>query len=253
VEEQRTVATVDGLSLVATATGTDAGPVVLAVHGFASTARDNWMAAGWPRALEPLGCRLITFDLRGHGASDSPHDPASYSSSLLRADALAVLDSFGVARAHWLGYSLGARLGLEVARDAPDRVVSLSLGGLPSKDPLAAFDIAAARLQFDTSADIADPVTADLVSAMGAPGRDPLALFAFVEGLRAEPSAAIDGVDQPTLLVTGDADAIANDPASLAARLGAELVMLPGRTHSNAVSARLFKESVVAFIERVGP
>ncbi|MCU1411133.1 MAG: alpha/beta fold hydrolase [Rhodoglobus sp.] len=224
-----TVTTVDGLSLSAETSGPDAAPAILAVHGFASTAQDNWVAAGWPRALE--GYRLITFDLRGHGASETSPDPARYSAALLRADALAVLDHFGVERAHWLGYSLGARIGLDVARESPERIATLSLGGLPSTDPLSG------------------ALPADLVAGMQAPGRDPLALAAFAEGLRAS-TAPMQRAEQPTLLVTGDADTIATDPVDLAARLGAELVLLPGRTHSNAVSARAFKEAVVAFVGR---
>jgi pimeloyl-ACP methyl ester carboxylesterase len=248
---QHTVTAVDGLSIAATTSGPDAGPAILAVHGFASTAHDNWVAAGWPRALEPLGYRLITLDLRGHGASDAPHDPARYSGSLLRADALAVLDYFGATRVHWLGYSLGARLGLDVARQSPGRVASLSLGGLPSEDPLGSFDLAAARHFFGEGVPLADPITADLVAGMQAPGRDPLALLAFIEGLRAEGAAPAERVEQPTLLVTGEADVIAHDPLDLAARLGADVTVLPGRTHSNAVSARAFKEAVVAFIGRL--
>lgn len=222
------VTAVDGLSLAASTSGPDAAPAVLAVHGFASTAHDNWVAPGWNRTLE--GYRLITFDLRGHGASETPRDPARYSAELLRADALAVLDNFGVDRAHWLGYSLGARIGLDVAHESPGRIATLSLGGLPSTDPLSG------------------PLPAGLVAAMQAPGRDPLALAAFAEGLRAAPHPALSPTAQPTLLVTGDADAIATDPVELAEHLGAELVLLPGRTHSNAVSARAFKEAVVALI-----
>ena len=222
------VTTVDGLSLAASTSGPDAAPAVLAVHGFASTAHDNWVAAGWPRALD--GFRLITYDVRGHGASDSPHDASFYTGIRLRSDALAVLDHFGVERAHWLGYSFGARLGLDVAREAPGRIASLSLGGLPSQNPLAG------------------PLPEGLLAAMQLPGRDPLALAAFVEGFGAEGATRTEPVEAPTLLVTGDADTVAHDPAALAAALNAELVLLPGRTHSNAFTARGFKEAVVAFI-----
>jgi len=228
-----TVTTVDGLSLAAEISGPDAAPAILAVHGFASTAQDNWVAAGWPRALEPLGYRLITFDLRGHGASETPHDPARYTGELLRADALAVLDHFGVERSHWLGYSLGARVGLDLAHEHPERIASLSLGGLPSHNPLSG------------------TVPDSLLAAAAAPGRDAVALAAFIEGFGAEPSTTAEAAEAPTLLVTGDSDTVAHDPEKLAAALGAELVLLPGRTHANAITARGFKEAVVEFISRL--
>ena len=56
-------------------------PVVLAVHGFASSAYANWQATGWERELGRAGYRVISFDQRGHGASDKPHDPGAYRQS----------------------------------------------------------------------------------------------------------------------------------------------------------------------------
>lgn len=242
------VRTADGLSLSVSDEGPADGPVVLAAHGFASSGRANWRAAGWSRALTAEGYRLITYDQRGHGDSDRPRDPTSYAPGILRSDALAVLDVFEVPVAHWLGYSFGARLGLEVAAHAPERVASLSLGGLPARDPLAAFDVVAARAHLESGDEVRDPATAEFVAMAEMPGNDPLALLAFVEGLRSGPPEPIDRGDVPTLLVTGDQDVIAVDSAPLAERLGAAFVSVPGRTHSNAISARGFKEAVLEFL-----
>ncbi|WP_300593969.1 alpha/beta fold hydrolase, partial [Microbacterium sp.] len=47
---------------------------VLAVHGFSSSCRDNWVNTGWVRDLTRAGFRVLGVDQRGHGASDKPHD-----------------------------------------------------------------------------------------------------------------------------------------------------------------------------------
>ena len=56
------------------------GPAVLLSHGYSATGR---MWAPQRPALEP-SYRLISWDMRGHGQTDSPADPAQYSEALDR-------------------------------------------------------------------------------------------------------------------------------------------------------------------------
>jgi pimeloyl-ACP methyl ester carboxylesterase len=70
-------------------------------------------------------CQVIAFDNRGAGRTDKPDRP--YSIEIMAADALAVLDSLGVARACVLGISLGGRIAMELALRHPDRVERLIL------------------------------------------------------------------------------------------------------------------------------
>ena len=69
--------------------------------------------------------RVITYDLRGMGASERGSGDISVAS--LAADALGLLEALGVDRAHVLGYSLGSAIAQELALAAPDRVASLVL------------------------------------------------------------------------------------------------------------------------------
>src|SRR5689334_10945099 len=112
----------DGYRMATYTWGSDADPTVMVVHGFASSARDNWVNTGWVRDLTAAGYRVLAVDLRGHGASDKPHDPAAYKPRLLAADLELVLDTYLVDRAALVGYSLGARVGWEVALDLPHRI-----------------------------------------------------------------------------------------------------------------------------------
>lgn len=101
------------------------GPAVLLTHGFSAT------TAAWKPQLEALSeCyQLITWDLRGHGQSDSPAEPAAYSEALSVADMLAVLDAGGVERAVLGGHSLGGYLSLAFYCAHPERVKGLMLLG----------------------------------------------------------------------------------------------------------------------------
>jgi pimeloyl-ACP methyl ester carboxylesterase len=73
--------------------------------------------------------RLIFADHRGQGRSDKPTDVNSYALTTRVADVVAVLDALGISRAHYIGFSWGARLGFAIGEHAPDRVRSLVLCG----------------------------------------------------------------------------------------------------------------------------
>ena len=69
--------------------------------------------------------RCITYDLRGIGESDVT--PAGYGTREMAADALALLASLKIERAHIAGYSLGGCIGQEMALAEPECVATLSL------------------------------------------------------------------------------------------------------------------------------
>jgi pimeloyl-ACP methyl ester carboxylesterase len=73
--------------------------------------------------------RLIYVDHRGLGRSDKPHDPDAYAMPLRVADAVAVLDELGIERVPFIGMSWGGRLGFGIGEHAPQRMLSLVIGG----------------------------------------------------------------------------------------------------------------------------
>ncbi len=73
--------------------------------------------------------RLIYADHRGVGRSDKPHEVEAYVMPLRVADAVAVLDELGIERAHFIGNSYGGRLCFGIGEHAPERVLSLVIGG----------------------------------------------------------------------------------------------------------------------------
>jgi pimeloyl-ACP methyl ester carboxylesterase len=68
---------------------------------------------------------VVVFDHRGTG--DTPGTSDEYSTRLLAADTLGLIDTLGLGPAHVLGHSMGGRVAQWMAIDAPDRVRSLVL------------------------------------------------------------------------------------------------------------------------------
>ncbi len=96
---------------------------MLLLHGFTESAR-VWDALvdAWAGSL-----RVIAVDLIGHGRSDAPDDPSRYTLERAVADLRSLLDALGITRAHLVGYSLGGRVALRFALDAPERSGALVL------------------------------------------------------------------------------------------------------------------------------
>ncbi|MBN1260540.1 MAG: alpha/beta hydrolase [Anaerolineae bacterium] len=83
----------------------------------------------WQRVIPDFLARyrVILMDLRGHGKSDEPE--SGYHMDIMARDVAGVMEQLGVARAHVIGSSLGAEVGLSMAVHYPDKVRSLVCDG----------------------------------------------------------------------------------------------------------------------------
>lgn len=113
-----------GVSIHYEVTGPKNGktPVLLS-HGMTAT------TAMWEPNLAALAAerQIITWDIRGHGQSDSPDDQALYTEAASVADMTAILDTVGIERAVIGGLSLGGYLSLAFNLAHPERVAALML------------------------------------------------------------------------------------------------------------------------------
>ncbi len=80
--------------------------------------------------------RVVTVEGRGNGAADRPAEAAAYTDRELVADAVAVMDAVGVARAVVVGLSMGGRHALQLAAWYPDRVAGVVAVGAALPWPL---------------------------------------------------------------------------------------------------------------------
>jgi pimeloyl-ACP methyl ester carboxylesterase len=227
-------------------------PVVL-VHGFTSNRHENWRRVGWYGAFERKNIRVAALDCRGHGESAKPHDPAAYSRGAMAGDLFALLDHLGVERADLMGYSMGARLALAAALQAPKRFPLLILGGIGDKlfDARPPGNPMAEAMEAADPETISNPMLKSFRRFADEQGEDRLALAALTRAQDA-PFAREDvsKLAVETLVVAGAHDELAGDPKALAALIpGARGVMLPGCDHFSAIPHALFKACVFDFLD----
>jgi len=100
---------------------TGEGEPMLFIHGLGSSGRD------WQFQVEFFAnCfKVMTYDVRGHGASDKP--PGPYSIPQFAADANGLLQSQNMVPAHVVGISMGGMIAMQLVLDAPEIVKSLTI------------------------------------------------------------------------------------------------------------------------------
>ncbi len=101
--------------------GAPDAPALLLCNSLGST-RAMWDAAA-PALRERY--RLVRFELRGHGRSESP--PGPWDVADLGGDVLGLMDELSLSRAHVCGLSLGGMVAMWLAINAPERVDRLVL------------------------------------------------------------------------------------------------------------------------------
>ena len=99
------------------------GPPMVLLHGFTGSA-ESWRTHV---AVFRNKFKTVAVELLGHGASDSPADPARFRMDRCVEDLAAVFDHLGLARVDLLGYSMGGRVALHMAAAHPERVGTLVL------------------------------------------------------------------------------------------------------------------------------
>ena len=134
--EERLIEAEPGTTLWADASGQPDAPALMLVMGA------NASGIAWPEALVASLAehyRVIRYDHRDTGRSTRAFADRPYSITQLARDALAILDGFGVDRAHLVGMSLGGTLIQLLLLDAPDRFLTATLfctGALGGNPPL---------------------------------------------------------------------------------------------------------------------
>jgi pimeloyl-ACP methyl ester carboxylesterase len=100
-------------------------PPLLLTHGYGAA------GAMFGRNLAAASVRnqVVTWDIRGHGGSESPANPDSYSADAALADMAALLAELGLDRVVLGGHSLGGYLSLAFTLRHPEQVAGLVLIG----------------------------------------------------------------------------------------------------------------------------
>ncbi|PZF77087.1 alpha/beta hydrolase [Aestuariivirga litoralis] len=228
------------------------GPPILLIHGFASNARVNWWDTSWVRTLTEAGRRVISFDHRGHGASEKLYDSALYPAAEMAEDARRLLDHLGIAQADVMGYSMGARVSAFLAIAHPDRVRRAVFAGLASRmiTGVGGAEAIALALEAPSRNDVSDIAAKAFRIFAEQTKSDLKALAACIRSSRERITVAeLATIRVPVLVVAGEKDEVAGDVETLVKAIpGARGVTLPNRNHMNAVGDRGYKDAVLAFL-----
>jgi pimeloyl-ACP methyl ester carboxylesterase len=198
------------------------GPAVLLTHGFSGSCAD------FAKLVGQLSERhtVITWDLRGHGKSDSPADPAAYSVELSIGDMVALLDRAHAERAVLVGHSLGGYLSLAFHLAHPERVAALVLIGTGP------------GYRKDEGRAVWNKMVEDRARALDAKGPGSRGLALAARGILAQRDArVIESLPQvrvPTLVLVGEEDkSFLAGSRYMAEKIpGAKLEIIAGAGHS---------------------
>jgi len=217
------------------------GRPVLLLHGYFSDANTNWIRYGHAAAIAAKGRRVIMPDLRAHGDSDKPHDPAAYPPDALTKDGHALIAHLGLSDYDLGGYSLGARTTARMLATGatPTRVVFSGMGleGLTNSERRQShFRHILTNLGSHERGSPAWMAEAFLKTT----GGDPVALLGILDTFVSTPLSAVSEFAQPTLVVNGREDDDNGSAAALAEALpNALLVEVPGNHMSSVTKAEL--------------
>src|SRR4051794_70676 len=233
------------------------GPPGLLSPGYSATCRL------WDGQIEAFRdrYRIIVWDMRGHGQSEYPTDPAAYSEEATVADMAAILTACGVGSAVIGGLSLGGYMSLAFNVQHPDRTRALMLF-----DTGPGFKSDKARETWNGNArKRADDLTARGFSALGGSDEVRMSQHRNASGLagaargmltQRDDSAirSLETIQVPTLVLVG-----ANDTNFLAAAdymaakiPGATKVVIPDAGHAaNLHQPARFNQAVEAFLAKM--
>jgi pimeloyl-ACP methyl ester carboxylesterase len=223
------------------------GTALTLLHG-------GWLdSRAWRKHLPKLGESYLTLvpDLRGYGRSTHPDEP--WSLAAWGGDVVGMWDEVGVERSHLVGVSVGGLVALELATAHPDRVADLVLVSTTSRfddDARAAFLSAAENFDADEyEAALAQHLRSaftetfrkdhpDEVKAYQAMARETPQISArntMLTLVTADFRSALPGIVAPTLVITGDHDAVTggHHPEDLLAGIpGSASSVFAGAGHS---------------------
>ena len=209
----------------------------------------NWIRFGHAQKLVDAGFEAIMPDLRAHGMSGAPHDPASYPADVLARDVHALVEALELEDFDLVGFSLGARTSARAVITGlePRRLVLSGMGleGLSGWNNRAAFFIDAID-RFD-EVKRGDPAFM-AVSFMKTMKVDRVAARLLLQSVADTSPDELAKLTMPTMVLCGDKD---NDNGS-ATRLtevlpDARYVEIPG-THMSSVTEGALGDALAEFL-----
>lgn len=223
-------------------------PLIL-IHGYFSNAFTNWIRYGHAARIGAAGFRVIMPDLRAHGDSAKPHDPAAYPPDVLAEDGFALIEHLGLTDYDLAGYSLGGRTTVRMlVKGAKPRRAVLSGMGLEgilrTQGRGGYFRNVLTNLGSFERGSSEWMTEAFLKTTKGDPEALLLILNSFVDTTREE----LKSIDCPILVLTGiDDDDNGSGEALAEIITDAKFSSIPGN-HMSAVTKAELGEEIADFL-----
>jgi pimeloyl-ACP methyl ester carboxylesterase len=229
------------------------GRPLIMIHGYLGNAM-TMIGTGLAGRLAAQGYRVILPDLRGHGDSARPHDPAAYPPDALADDGLALIEHLGLDGYDLGGYSLGGRTVIRMlARGAaPGRAI---VGGQGLEAVTHTVGRGSQFRHVLTHFGTFDPGSPEQAAEdrITAEGGDPVALVHVLDTFADTSAAELARIRVPTLVLTGAEDGHNDTAEALANALGnGRYVMLPGN-HVTAIGTPQFETAITDFLKGSQP
>ena len=223
-------------------------PAIL-LHGLFSDADMNWIKFGHAERIAAAGSRVIMPDLRAHGLSASPHEPAAYPKGVLARDLRELVAYLGLTDFDLGGFSLGARTTVEGVGEGlrPRRAIlgGAGLEGLRNWERRKTFFIEAIDL-FD-EVQRGDPHWLS-IQFMKSQKIDRVAARLLLDSFEDAFMDWLGKFTMPTLVVCGAEDQDNGSAEELAEALpSATFAEVPG-THMSSVTKPQFGEAIATFL-----
>lgn len=225
------------------------GRPALLLHGFLANADLNYVQPGIADKIAATGRMVIAPDLRGHGDSEAPIDPAAYPPDALAMDQESLLALLDIADYDLVGYSLGARTAMRMmVRGA--RPAKAVLGGMGDSGIM---NVAARRAYFADSivngANAKNPLAGKFIqAAIRERGLAPQAMLRVLEQQVDTTAAELAAIDVPILVVSGREDEDNGSAEKLAAALPRGIAQRVPGNHLTAVVAPELAGAIAAFL-----
>jgi pimeloyl-ACP methyl ester carboxylesterase len=231
------------------------GPALILTHGYSATGEM------WAGQIAPLAkhFKVVTWDMRGHGRSDYPQDPAAYSEAATVADMAALLDAVGAKDAVVGGLSLGGYMSLAFHATHPERTRALLIidtgPGYKNDQARDGWNESAIRRAERFEADgLPDPAKVGAEVRL-ARHRDATGLARAARGMLTQKNArvieSLPEVRVPAIVIVGENDTpflAASD--YMAAKIpGAKKAVIPGAGHAaNIDNPQAFNAALTGFL-----
>lgn len=225
-------------------------PIVL-IHGYFSNAFTNWIRYGHAARLAGADFRVIMPDLRAHGESARPHDPAAYPPDILAEDGFALVKHLGLTDYDLGGYSLGGRTTMRMlvkgARPRRAIVAGMGLEGILHATGRGGFFRNVLTNLGSFPRGTSEWMTEAFLKTTGG---DPVALLHILETFVDTPIEALRAIGMPVLVVTGAEDDDNGSGRALARALpDAGFVEIPGN-HMSAVTKPELGQAILDFLQK---